>query len=256
MSFDLCNKGDFFQLNNTYSEKGFRERYTKEHVIKVCKWYQERYGKINSIKLKEVLGDKVKIFRYKVHRDKSDFPQEIRIHLNSVDQVYHVSSKIFWSDHYYKRNEYAELSIRSKSDISDKRKKELELFALKSDDKCERKSMPIINEENTEYRSFRKGWIPLMLTECDSIKEKNGKIRKLRFEQYLSDDVYGRVYRFLAYFENLTKPSEIRIYASIKDKYRGIFVVDRWYSRYLEFEKAKKRSEKDLKNKLKTVKRL
>ena len=247
MSFNLCNNGEFIELTEKKSEKGFRERFTKENVIKACKWYEERYGRIKSLRLEEIIENKIKIFRYKVIRENSDVPQEIMVYLNSNNLIYHISSKIYWSDQYSKGNEYPDLFIQSKNQISSKRKKDLESFVLKSYSKCERDYMPLITKENTEYRSYRKDWISLMIAECDSIKSKNGEFKILKFEQYLSDDVYSKVYRFKVKFEKLTKPSEIRIFATMKDKYRGIFVVDKWYNNYLKLSKAFKKAEQELK---------
>ena len=247
MSYNLCNKGEFIELSEKNSEKGFRERFTKEKVIKACKWYEERYGRIISLRLEEIIENNIKIFRYKVTRENSDVPQEIRVYLNSINLIYHISSKIYWSDQYSKGNEYPDLFIHSKNQISNIRKKDLESFVLKSYSKCERDYMPLITKENTEYRSYRKDWIPQMIAECDSIKSKNGGFKILKLEQYLCDDVYSKVYRFKIKFEKLAKPSEIRIFTTIKDKYRGIFVVDKWYNNYLELSKAIKKAEQELK---------
>ncbi|CAL2104284.1 conserved protein of unknown function [Tenacibaculum sp. 190130A14a] len=247
-TINVCNDGTYVKLDANTAEKQLLNWYTISKLNKNCTWYQERYGSVIEIELAQVLKDRNNnlVFRYKIFRTLADVPQECRVYLSFRGKYYGYATKIYWDDNFYRGNKGPELFIQSLTDISDKRKNELKQFAFESYNICKLDSMPLITKENTEYRSFRKGWIPIMLKECDSIKLKNGAINSLQLEQYLSDNVLGRVYRFKAQFDKLSKPSEIRIYASLKDKYRGIFVIDKWYSNYMEFKEAVKRSEEDL----------
>lgn len=249
-TINVCDGGKYIQLNKNTAELRLLNNYSSLKLKESCKWIKERYGKVEKIKLEQIQIDKNKnlVFRYKVYRDKSDVVQEVRTFLSYRNKYYGLVHKIYWSDKFYQGKEHPQLFINSLDKISLSRKEVLEKFAFDSYNICKRDKLPPITKENTEYRSFRKDWVSEMLLECDSIKQKNGEIKSLKLVQYLSDDVYSKVYRFRVKFEKLSKPSEIRIYANIKNKYRGIFVVDRWYSNYLEFREAIAKSEIDLNN--------
>ncbi|CAM1346910.1 hypothetical protein [Tenacibaculum crassostreae] len=247
---EVCNNGKYQRLDADTAEEQMLKWYSLSSLSKNCNWYNERFGRIEKIKLEQILKSKNKnlIFRYKVFRVKADTPQELRTFYSFRDKYYGFKGKVYWQEEYDRNNKMPTLFIQSLDKVSINRQKELEGFAFNSYYKCERNLLPEITESNTEYRSFRKDWVSEMFLECDSIKKKNGEIKSLKLVQYLSDDVYSKVYRFRVKFEKLSKPSEIRIYANIKDKYRGIFVVDRWYSNYLEFREAIAKSEIDLNN--------
>ncbi|WP_299621590.1 hypothetical protein [uncultured Tenacibaculum sp.] len=247
----VCDGGKYIPLDTNSGEKQLLEFYSIKSVTKNCEWFLERYGKVLDVKLEQVLksGYQNLIFRFKVFRTHSDIPQECKVFYSSKGKYYGFSTKTYWDDNYDSTNKYPELYIRSIEEITKHRKKELSDFVLNSYNVCDEKNMPTITKGNTVYRSYRKGWTSLQIKECDSIKSKNGIITSLKFEQYLSDDIINKIYRFKVQFDKLSKPSEIRVYANIKDKYRGIFVIDKWYSNYLEFDEAINKSQKDLKSK-------
>lgn len=247
-NINVCNGGKYVQLDADTAEGQMLKWYSLSSLMKNCEWYDERYGRVEKVKLEQILKSKNNnlIFRYKVLRTFSDVPQECRVFYSFRDKYYGYKTKIYWEENYDKNNRIPELYIKSLNGISNNRKEELKKFAFDSYNICKKEKVPLITKENTEYRSYRKDWTSEMIRECDSVKQKNGEIKSLKLVQYLSDNVYSRVYRFRVQFDKLSKPSEIRIYANLKDKYRGIFVVDKWYSNYLDFKKATIKSETDL----------
>lgn len=246
-SIEICNKGKYFPLNIANAEPQMLKWYSLSAIKKSCDWMNERYGNVEKIKLEQILKSKNKnlIFRYKVYRTKADVVQEVRTFYSFRKKFYGLVNKIYWKDEYDGTNKNPVLFISSLDNISELRREELKNFAFKSYNVCGRKLMPQITEENTEYRSYRKDWVSLMLKECDSIKVKNGKLESIKLDQYLSDEIYQKVYRFKAKFKNLQKPSEVRIYCSLKDKYRGIFVIDKWFSQFLPFKEAIEKSKEN-----------
>jgi len=62
---------------------------------------------------------------------------------------------------------------------------------------------------------------------------------------YAAESLVGK-YKGAADFDKLKKPSEIRIYSRLNDKYVGIFVIDVWYDKYIKLERALEKSRNEL----------
>lgn len=217
----------------------FRKKIKEVNVLKSAKKYDEIYGTINSITLAEVLlKNDYKILRYKVKRSETDRFFEFSIGLNEKHKFNFLENKRFWADKYYGFGESPKMIKQDTNSISKELKKQTYEFALRSYNKCNIDSLFKVNESNMVNRALRSNFNKNQLKECDSIKLKHGNLNNVKFEQVLSDSIYTKVYRYRANFENLKTPSEIRVYTNLKDKYKGIFIIDVWFEEYKDFKKA------------------
>ncbi|TYA59063.1 hypothetical protein [Formosa maritima] len=242
-----CDEAPSFTSKKTTYD--FRKFYDDNKISSHCKWQEERYGSIASIILDEVIfrNDK-EVFRYKVKRSKADWLSEIRIFIDKKGRFTSINTKSYWSDTFYTWGEHPKPFVVDISIVQDSIVKQNNEFALKSYNLCENSEIFELNETNAIYRTIRKDWKKYMLKECDSIKQTHGNFKKLQFSQYLTDSIGFKVYRYQVDFDKMKKPSEIRIYSKLNDKYSGIFVVDVWYDKYFSLKEAREKSRNELGN--------
>ena len=246
-SFTTCSETPIITSKNSTSR--FRKNFTKNKISSYCSWFTERFGEIEEVLLAEVVyRNENQVFRYKVARTKSDWYSEIRISVNKKGKLDWINSKGFWADWYYEWGENPKPFRVDKTLLNDSIVKQNKEFALKSYSICEASEIYEVNETNAIYRSIRKGWKAEMLKECDSVKAKNGNFKNLMFEEFLTDSISTKIYRYKVDFDELNKPSEIRVYSKLNDKYTGIFVVDVWYDKYFNLKEALEKSRNDLGN--------
>lgn len=196
--------------------------------------YKTKYGVLKSLKLVEVLegGKQEKIFRYKTRYSKANSDSEIRFVINKDDKIIGFIRQHFWSDDILKIP--LELDRVTKDKLEELVLKKHKLLAFKTYNNCMKEDMFIHTTSNTTQASLDADMMALNLKECDSIKQKHGDFKNLKFVELLKDDYFSRIYRFKVNFDNLEQVSEIRIYCDSEDKYRGIFVVDYWFDKYYE----------------------
>nr|WP_321235416.1 hypothetical protein [uncultured Psychroserpens sp.] len=242
-----CNTIETLKLTSRNSTSRFRKFFTEDRLLERCNWYADRYGAIETTELIEAIQDEdFTIFRFKVKRSKAEWYTEMRVVLDEREKLAGIRTKDYWSDTFYSRKENPTIK---KIDTSQVDKAILELnrsFALKTYQTCESSQMFVVNETNAIHRSLRNDWNKNLLIECDSIKRKNGALSDFKFVEFYSDSISRHIYRYKVQFDKLIKPSEIRVYAKHNDKYMGIFVIDVWYDKYYEFDKAKSRALNDL----------
>jgi hypothetical protein len=221
----------------------FKKIYKETDIVKIAKRFDEYYGEVVSIDFKEVLIDNdIKWLRFKVARSEIDRLFEIRVGLNEKGKYISLANKRFWSDEFFGFNETPPLKNIDTSNIELSLKKHNYQFAYQSYKKCHKDSLFKVNETNTVLRALKSNFNERQLKECDSIKGKNGNLEDMIFQQVLSDSIFTKVYRYKAFFGDLKKPSEIRIYTNLKDKYKGVFVIDVWYDKYYNFKRAIEKS--------------
>lgn len=227
------------------SSKDFSKYYIREfanvsYELVNDNWYKKRYGDVKRLKLVEVVkGERErKIFRYKTSYTKVDYDSEIRFIVNKVDQIIGFYRFYFWSDDMFQKRPKLERITKDRLDslVLDQH----QTLAFKTYNSCKKEEMFLHTKENTTQESIDAGMRELNLEECDSIKQKNGDFKNLRFVELLKDDYFTRVYRFKLNFDNLEQDSEIRIYCDSEDKYTGIFVVDEWFDKYYGLNKEHK----------------
>ena len=245
----LTNCSEVPKLTSKNATSSFRKYYDNGKLSNYCRWSTERYGEVTNITLQEVLlRNNKEVYRYKVKRDKADWFFEIRIFLDDKDKFYSINSKSYWSDTFYAWGEDPKYVATDTTTIDQAILKQNHEFAFKSYNICEASEIFDVNETNGIYRSIRKGWKKEMLEECQSIKTTHGNFKNLEFQQYLTDSVSGKIYRYKVQFDKLKQPSEIRIYSRLNDKYSGIFVIDVWYDTYVSLKKAREKSKNELGN--------
>lgn len=242
-----CTEEKFSKLPSKITTSRFRKRFTEEKVSSRCQWFVERYGVIEEMSLTQVIEkNNYRIFRYKIKRSMADWYSEIRVFLNTKGKIDILGLKGYWSDVFYDYKEHPKVSKVDPSQLNQSILKKNDEFAFRSYHKCEPSKLYIVDSTNAIYRSIRESWKNKMMVECDSIKRKNGDFNEVEFVESLTDSVSNKIYRYKVKFNKLDQASEIRIYSSLSDKYTGIFVVDVWYDKYLNMNKAIEKSKNDL----------
>lgn len=242
-----CDKTETLKLTSKNATSRFKKFYKDGKLKTGCYWYSKRYGVVESVELMGAIQRKeYQVLRYKVKRKLAEWDSEIRIFLDDKAKLAGLGAKDYWSDTYYDRGDNPELKKIDTITIDQSILARNKSFALKSYQTCESSQMFVVNDENAIHRSLRNDWNGKLLIECDSIKRKNGALSNFRFMELYSDAVSTNVYRYKVQFDKLIKPSEIRVYSKLNDKYMGIFVIDVWYDKFYEFDKAKSRSLNDL----------
>lgn len=238
-------------LNPRNSKASFRTRFKEYDVVKQSIETEKNYGivtELKLIKIQQIENSKQKVFRYKYRRTYFDRDFEMRVFLNEKNKIIGLITMPFWSDKFYKWNEKPVIKSLDTSLLQINFKKNNFDLAFRSYNKCHIDEFHELNEENTTYRSLKSDWKKRWLKECDSIKVKNGNVSNLKFQEFLTDSLSQNIYRYKVNFSKLEKPSEIRIYSSLTDKYTGIFVIDIWYDKYYDFKKAVEKSRNILGN--------
>jgi len=242
-----CSAIATLKLSSRNSTSRFRKFFTEEKLLEACHWYVERYGIVENSELIEAYKNgNFTIYRFKLKRSITEWDLKIRVVLDNKNRLAGIRSKEYWSDKFYPR--YENLPIK-KIDTSNIDKAALKLnhsFALKSYQKREPPEMLVADATNAIHRSLRKDWNKNLQMECDSVKSKNGNLSSFKFVELYSDSVSRYIHRYKVQFEKLKKPSDIRVYSKLNDKFMGFFVVDVWYDKYYEFDKAKSKSLNDL----------
>ncbi|MCK8480664.1 hypothetical protein [Psychroserpens algicola] len=242
-----CNATNTLKLSSRNATSRFRKFFTNDQLKESCNWYVDRYGNLEEATLIEAIKDNdFTVYRFKMKRSLAEWHTEMRVVLDKKGKLAGVRTKDYWTDKFYRRKDNP---VLQKIDTSKLDKSTLELnksFALKSYQTCESSEMFVVNETNTIHRTLRNDWDKNLLIECDSIKRKNGELSDFKFVEFYSDSVSRHVYRYKVQFDKLVKPSEIRVYSKHNDKFMGIFVIDVWYDRFYEFDKAKSRALNDL----------
>ncbi|WP_460218995.1 hypothetical protein [Psychroserpens sp. MEBiC05023] len=242
-----CEEITSMKLTSKIATSRFRKFYNKKRLKERCHWYVDRYGEVETAELIEgVRNNELTILRFKVKRQLAEWFMETRVILDEKDKLAILRTKGYWADTFYSRREDPPMH---KIDTSKLDKKALKLntsFALKSYQTCESSQMFVVNNDNAVHRSLRNDWNNELLIECDSIKQKNGALSDFKFVEFYSDSISRNVYRYKVMFDKLTKPSEIRVYTKHNDKFMGVFVIDVWYDKFYEFDKAKSKALNDL----------
>ncbi|SHH56263.1 hypothetical protein [Winogradskyella jejuensis] len=238
-------------LNPRNSKASFRTRFKSIDILESAKALDEDFGEIENIELEKVLlsdDSNRKIFRYRVFRRYLDNQFERRVFLDKNDKIIGLTGKGYWSDDYYEGLENPKVVEIDTSLINFNLKKRNLEFAFSSYNECSVNEFIELTEENSSYRSLKKGWKKFLLKECDSIKQKNGKLLNLKYSSSLTDSVFRYVHRYKVNFEKLERPSEIRIYSTLKNRFMGIFVIDVWYDKFYELDRAISKSKNILGN--------
>ncbi|MCX7549720.1 hypothetical protein [Xanthomarina sp. F2636L] len=242
-----CNEAP--KLKSKNATLNFRKYYDEVRLARNCKWQEERYGDVTSVVLEEVIfrNDK-NVYRYKVKRSKADWLSEIRIFIDEKGKYSSINTKNYWADKFYSWSDNPKPIVVNTELVDDSIIKRNNEFALKSFDICEETELYSLNETNAIYRTIREVRKKQMLEQCRSIKRKYGNFKNLKFIEYLTDSISLKIYRYQVDFDSLKKPSEIRIYSRLNDKYSGIFVLDVWYDQYFSLKKANEKSRNELGN--------
>ena len=103
-TFTNCDTFNFPELTDKNATERLVYLWThkKNKVIETCEKYNAVYGKMNTLKLAEILGDNTdtKYFRYKAKFSKTDNTAEIRVFTNSNKKFSGIIIIPEWNDVY------------------------------------------------------------------------------------------------------------------------------------------------------------
>ena len=231
------------KLSGKDASSYFRKKYKEVDILKAAKLYDYSYGEIVKLDLQEIISDnKIKWLRYTVKRTKSKRLFEIRMGLDKKEKFAAIVYKPFWSDRFYGFSEYPKFKPMDLSTVDSIFKVQSKDFAFRSYNRCNNDSLFKIDSTNTVYRTLKVGFNELQLKECDSIKNKNGNFKNIELLQAHTDSIYTNIYRFKINFEKLQRPSEIRVYTNLENKFKGVFVIDVWFDKFYIRKRAIEKS--------------